>query len=624
MVPMNISSENSGRNFLSLQKLRDSSSPGYRLSHLFLLTYAVFIFLALWKYDRLLEPPYGEYAETIWTEASFLLSTNFDYFRLFFKEGQIEEGGVRSFSISIMPTLFAITTLAFGPPSTHALFHLLTIACYSIMLTYSLATLSRRVGVPLAIFIVASLFTTPCIQSHIEMLSIDPIMGVMLLGIAESLRTHRPLIGCLFAALAFFVKPSSAPATLALSITCMIGAYFERLQGPQRKSALLIGWMIATLLILTQVIAIKLAAHDAQIAVRTTFIGDPRVFIFLLVLLAPYYIPILLLVMASFVRLIFDRKEGPIRAHSMCQRIIRRNVARLRRAARHDQELMFSFLYVAILFASFFSFMFVPRYLLTITPFLCILVAEAIGRRGRLKTLGIILLFLLLINNVINTRGSFLIPLPKESIRDWGITERSMAYRDDLEGVIAAAKFLSDLASDEPIVAGKLMTQIGSSNDLGYVSHSLTGYTVLDKFSIGRWRHLSEMLTDRPASVIVVSITTTEYAFPPPSSTDEILFHDNHTRPLIIYRKRFNLMADPSAHETWIADLIRANKDPYIRSSVLLSSGLTGLTEADINRRVLLSRVGAEEKKKLSSIFARLGEPLMAELLLEPKFPAKH
>lgn len=583
---------------------------------------ALFFALVAWKHAALWYPPYNEYAETIWTEAAFLHESNFDYPQLVLGEAQIEEGGVRSYSISVVPSIIAGLVRLVGPERADLIYHLVVLACGAAMMAWTLLTLQRHLGLVPALLTSLVVFTTPVFSTQLEMMGIDLPMGASVVLAAHALKERALVAAALATMAAFLVKPSSAPATLCLAIVVflMLTLRVGRIRGHGKRGWLALGLVIAVGLV--QFVMLRFAARDAQTAHRDLFMG-PIISMLLWLFLCPYYFLLLPYVFFVQYRYFFWSRRNRSRPDRARRSWLGRARAMLRVGLRRQPEMVFAWFYAGIVLVSCLFFMFATRYLISISPFFALVIGDTWFRRARSRRLATFIVGLLLVNNAANAFGKFLIPLPPELMRNWCVPERSLEYRSDLESTIQGARFLREANLGEPIVAGKLFTQILASPLLGYADAPIAGYTVLDDFPLGKLRHLAHILDDKPASLIVVSVTTQEYRFPPPGPEDEILFTDDLYPPLVIYRKRFAAEPGGTEHEDWLRALIKENVSPYIRCSMLLTSGNAPIGEEYLRRRFEQSPLDPELKGRLAKLFDDLGDPVTARCLRDSVDRAK-
>lgn len=572
--------------------------------------FGVFVFLLAWKARQLDSPPYNEYVEAIWTEAVFLAETDFDYRRLFFEESQIEAGGVRSYSVCIMPSMMAVLIRSFSPRVSIILYHLFVLACASLVITWTYSRLRRHVPPVWALGATAGTFTIPLFNTQLEMLGLELPVTVGVLLVARFIDARRWVPAALASGLCFFLKPSAAPIIPATFAYMVLVLAVRRRPFRTADRSLYAGLITSAIVAFGVALAIRFGTRGAHI-VASEWWTAPLVTVFFWFLMSPYFFILIPILAIRALAIYFPNtkaRRGPIRTPI---RWLRRARGAFRVGSARRPDLVFAWLFTVFLLGASLLFLFTARYLVAALPMTAVILADAIvPRRGR-ATFGVVILALLLVHNVTGAGGALLLPLFPHDVRTWSFPERSLEYRSDHASTIAAARYLETAHTGEPVLVGKLFTHILSSPAFGFVSAPPIGYTVMDHYSLGRFRNLLHLLEDRPPSILIVSATTGEYRFPEPGPADEILYHDNLTPPLVIYRKRFP-PEEPAAHETFVRELLARNVNPFLSCSVVASTGNGELGEEELTRRIARAAINQDLRRWLATTFAQLGDPLAA------------
>lgn len=570
----------------------------------------VFVFLLAWKARQLDSPPYNEYVEAIWTEAVFLAETDFDYQRLFFEESQIEAGGVRSYSVCIMPSLMAVLIRSFSPRVSILLYHLFVLACASLVITWTYFRLRRHVPPVWALGATAGTFTIPLFNTQLEMLGLELPVTVGVLLAASFIDARRWVPAALASGICFFLKPSAAPIIPATCAYMVLVLAVRRRPFRTAERSLYAGLVTSLLVAFGVAQAIRFGTRGAHI-VASEWWTAPLVSVFFWFLMSPYFF-ILMPILAVRAAAIYFPKTRLRRGLLMTPiRWLRRAWSVLRVGIARRPDLVFAWIFTASLLGASLLFLFTARYLVAALPMTAVILADAIvPRRGR-ATFGVVILAILLVHNVTGAGGAWLLPLFPHDVRTWSFPERSLEYRSDHASTIAAARYLEAANTGEPLLVGKLFTHILSSPAFGFVAQPPAGYTVMDHYSLGRFRNVLYLLEDRPPSILIVSATTGEYQFPEPGPADEVLYRDNLSPPLVIYRKRFP-PENPGAHETFVRELLSRNVNPFLSCSVVASTGNAELGEEELARRIARAAISQDLRRWLATAFTQIGDPRAA------------
>jgi hypothetical protein len=571
------------------------------------------LILAVSKYPVLGNPPYNEYAETLWTEATFLAETGFDLPRLF-REPQIEEGGVRAYSHTLPPIFIAALLRTVGPTPTFVLYRLLTLGMAAAVMLWTVAVIARRFGFPRAVLVSAAVYTFAFFVAGLEMLSLEFPLSIMIVAAVAAFSRRHFVLAAALALLAFGMKATALPPTASL-LVCLVAWLWSTPHAPRAETMKTrIGIVALAVVLFLQWRILAYAARDAQVGYRNLLIA-PIVLPRMVFYLSPYLVPVVAMLVLGeggwWTRWVL-RNRGQILSRAR----------RLVRVACHRQpELLVAAVYVTAIFASFSVAMYLPRYLISVAPFLAILLADLFYRRLDHR-LGYAVLGLILFYNAFNVHGWWMPSIPNSFLgpSSWISMERSLEYRQDLQSTRQLCQFLASSPQHEPILAGKLMTHLLSSRYFGYVNQPLAGYTVLDNFHLGRLRPALRILDDQPGTLLVISIPQGDYYLPDVQTSSiagELVWSDTLRPPLTVTRYRFASTATAADYQEFYRDIVRRNVDPYIRCSMLASCGYDDLGLAVLKRRFRQTSEPTRLMRWLADELESLDSPLSAQAIRE-------
>jgi len=577
---------------------------------------AAFLGIFVWKSWAIFLPPYNEYAETTWTESLYLAETDYDLESLW-RQPQIEEGGVRAYSISAMSWFVAALMRNVPPPLSFMLYRLAMFAAAGVIFCFIYLESCRRFGMLAALWVCVYAATLPHMSIHLEMLGIElPLTACVVIAAWLAVSRRYKTAGWVLMA-AFFVKLSAAAATLALAIGMLVDL---AAQPRSKRASIALALVVVVAIGCAQGLLFGWSAIGAQLVNRDT-LGGMLFTVLLWWLLCPYFF-LLLFALVAYAWLVPLLRSPHRWIHPLTT--VRAVTATLEQLARRDFVLLFGGVLIALVLVASPLLTFAARYLVMITPFFALLLGQAIfskpdRRRGSYAVMG----GLIMVNLAATHFGSvLLLPQIPGLERAWSVPERSHEYLDDLRSTMRAAKFLDTCDTGEPVLVGKLFTHILSSPAMGYSKHRIHGYTVLDAFALGKFDHALQMLEDRPPSVLVVSVTTGEYTFPPPAADDEVLYDDHQTPPLMIYRKKFGQQTPRDTYEAWYLRMMRLNSGAYIRCSLLATSKNDFLGADYLERRFRNASASPELKAWLAQVFREHQSPVSADAMqraLEPR-----
>lgn len=577
---------------------------------------ALFVGLLCWKWSCLWNPPYNEYAEAFWTEAAYLAETNFDFAALW-NQPQIAEGGVRAYVVSVLTALLALLIQCVPAPLSLVVVHLIELACAAAVMAWTLSVVQREFGALRSLLVCAAVFTMPYFSVHLEMLGMELPLTVGIIAVLAAYGTSRPVTAASLAAAAFFLKPTTLPLSAALAC-CLAGdVVFSSSSYKVAPRRVRLALAIVAISLAAQTVLLRRLAADAQ-TVHESFLTGVILSLILGTLCLPYLGPVLLFIVVQGLRNLRSAEGDPAgkKSAELPSQPRRQMFERCRGLLDERPGLALAASYLILALASMVLVMPAPRYFVALTPALALVLAEAAWRHNRASRTAAALLCLLLAHNLLNHAGRWLVPPPANTDlneRNLAFPERSFQYRRDLASAVLGLRLASELSPGEPVLAGKLATQMMASPRMGYVAQPPRGYTVLDHFSLGALRPAVEILADRPATLVVIGCHTSECRLPPPRPEDEILYDDELDPPLVIYRRTFGQGADRAVYEAFYRDLVEANPQPAIPYSVATAGGNNGRSQTDLRRRMARLDVAPELLQWLGQLFDELGSPAVAD-----------
>ncbi|MFO0946054.1 MAG: hypothetical protein U1D30_08920 [Planctomycetota bacterium] len=545
--------------------------PNRRL--LILIWLIVLASLCMFRGEPLTSPPYEDHALGIWNEANFLATHNFDYLRLRYSEKNIlEGGGVRSYMISVLPTLLALLIVVSPAPIIPIIvFHIVVYASASLIFTLMFAILYERTGGVVAMLASLATLTTPLYLVQTQMIGMEIIMTAAGFVGFVLLTRGRPVTAALFFLFAFFVKASGQIFTLAAIVF-----YFLQLLGMRPSGALFtrakgrLG-LIANSLALLLEIAAGLWADDP--AIRLSDLNWPSMLRFPQVMLwAPDVAAIfsLSLLLAPIAFLAWQVRH-------LAPRFKRANPLAIRRAilgqlVEEQAPVVFAFIFLSGLTLALNLYVVFPRYVVPGIPFVYILLSLAATLLSVPRAPLAALLALIVSVNLINHDGKWY-PSANAIARDefaywtwWHprmgvLTERSEEYIQDHDSIVRMMGFLENNYLSHPIITEQLLFDFYLLNPVcGYVLTPFPHVLPLNNFekAINDFKQTMTPIIAGQSDNFPVYIWSgkSRTLIPPPGPYTEILFQDNHpTLPYVLYRfKPEALPKDLAALEEWYLD----------------------------------------------------------------------
>lgn len=605
-------------------------------------TFAVlFALLVAWEREVLWFPPYEDQAVGLWTEADFLATSGFDYYQLRYGENHfISTGsGVRSYMISLLPTLIAILMRETSDPE-QAFFwaHLVTLACGAGIITL-LSSLLRGYRLPRLerLLIAGALVTTPLFRTQLELLGMDiPLAFFAMLSLVE-VQQERFVRAGVAGMLAFFMKATGNLITLGLLFYLALRIWTERTEssGNVRRH-------------LWRSLAVNLGFAVVQwalIAWGDTSVSTRREITWPAILQLPYAIywcPDVVVLLAVCAFAWFPELMN-------IWKVVRGNddAARVWLRGR-GPELIAWFVVLGIVAASS-VYIFIPRYFTVGVPLLWLIAGTCLSRwsmliehpagnarkpSGWLRRLAAVSFGIYIVFNLLNAEGMFFPDIEtvaqEEFRQDPGLherscpfSERSLEYRRDLASNRQGLAVLERESKGRPVLLPQPYYFLATKPRLGYVKQPLRAVnaTVFSD-TISAFRDL--VARESPGEVIIAWTGRSRVTVPPPANAKEILYEDELRTPLLIYSIDTSAIGGDSSQieewyldQTWPGDWLSMRA--IVRREFLKSSGRGQRASREIQYANREDPYLREDLRRLAGTMVRTKEP-WAELFDADRF----
>ena len=545
----------------------------------------VAVLIGVWDREVIDSPPYEDQAVGWWLEADFLADSGFDYYALLYEQEHYMsgQGGARSYMISVLPTLLALVmTTAPDVQTTIVVVHLFGFACAAAILLLMYGVLRPRVGMAMAVAAPLAMATTPLFHTQVKIVGMDVPLTVFSLLAAICVWKRRYVLAAAVSMVAFAMKATGGLVVMAtivfLGLRWLLGG--ARLSASERRR--LRRGLLAN--------ALALAAQTAIVAWGDTSVAIlwgsdwPNVWSLpYAVAWCPEVVAVFLITaaLALWCMVTALRHDAAGDSEAAARRVTARRAAidsvvpgdggpgvRLERFLRRDDVLVLSMIVVVGMLAASSLYIFIPRYFTSAMPFLFIAWATAWPRGRKWWPAGWVLLLGLSTLNVVNADGRFYPPIDRVAAglfeqtasiyaRSCPFTERSDEYLDDHRSNQAAIRLLESRYAESPIFACRPLLHYLREPRLGYVRR---GLQVVSAETFGsairgfvQWAQTGGKRGEWPIFVWSGEART---ILPAPQPTDEILYDDGMSPPLIVFRRRVpeQALQTAAAAETWFLD----------------------------------------------------------------------
>ena len=583
-------------------------------------------------------PPYVEQAFALWTEAAYLVETDFDYRRLRERERTTDEGGWRAYMYNAPATGIAALLCWFSPSDAFLAYRLFTIASAATILWAVFRVLQRRTDVATATLTCLALATVPLFSVQVEMLGVDlPMVAVASLCMLAVDR-GRYVQAALLTLLAFAMKNSAFLISAALCGYLALSLLLGRTRAKSTMAALRFGMCVSGLLCVLE-LALLFAGDNARTRMHFPRSSD----LYLWRASAPDVMLTMLfagVVTVAFYKLVV----GQIRQSEPALRVWHALGRGWTLVDETYGPLWFAWILSLLSMVLVLPVFFESRYLCL--PVVCLYLAmgllcsyRAVGISGASshfvlyrRAVVYCALSLLVCINAANQFGYFFPQLPLQMARGWGTLERSLEYRADHESNIRATRVLAGAAQRNPILVTDWFVHFVTVPQLGYVEHSLAPPDWENRFDAYDANLRAWLLDDSPAATLVHVYPQRSLTFPAlciaePGSGDELLYDDELRPSITIFRRTWSGSSNTSQGLRERLDAITADAvqlDPAARLLALGWADLacrwlaadTGRPNDDSLRGELLNRVRASRRQVPASFegmaLARLDHRLAA------------
>jgi Flp pilus assembly protein TadD len=499
--------------------------------------------LAIARWEIIDSPPYYDFALGLFTEANYLVETDFDYYRLRYFEKVGNDGGPRVYMISIAPTLLALLMkLVASTRVVLTIGHLATFASATALILGTFALLRPYAGVWPAAAGVALMATTPLVSTQFDMLGIDlPMTAAAVISILLATR-NRLLAANAAALLAFAIKPTGIIAAGGLLLHELGRVLAGGNSSPRRAR-----WRFASAAALTLgILLLELLAYRwSGLNQRLRELATGTGYLAAVLSLCPDQFAIA--VISALGTIVYVQRARRRKGESEPRETSLPSDSGLLLVA---WAMLGATVAAIVAYAGVYS----VRYLLLGIPFLFVIFTLTVLARLKARTLAAATAALVVFN-LANWNGYF---FPDVSVfpRHCSRLERSHEYLADHRSNIAAVRLLEECCQSDFIVAGFPFPYYLSYPRLGYVSTPLRGYSI-NPFWGDRFPSVARLFDGMPSRLVFIRVDNAPYALamanvPPPDGLDAILFDDNLKSPLVVYRKDTSRMAAEPDREEWL------------------------------------------------------------------------
>lgn len=479
-------------------------------------------------------PPYIEQAAGLWTEASYLVDTSFDYRRLW-REKHGDFNGPRAYMTSIAPTIVARLMKANDDPRfAFVAYRLLTLGLGALTLVCVYQIVVETIGAPAALLTSLVVATWPLFGVQLEILGIEiAMLAPVMLGILCAVN-DRYAAATALGLLAATVKVTGVSFNLAL-----VAFGLWQLLVVRRERGRWAALFVANTAIVLAVVAgsslsgqarplAGMAQYDRELAWNSC----PYLIVLSGVLLAAC-------VVGAAWRLLASARN---RGHE--------SAGVRKRSDGHDRRLTaieLSWLMIVVNLGLIALHPFEARYFTIVVPFCALILALGLFRGPLLRLVGWGVMCGALALCLANRNGALLRELPDREARQWGTLERSFEYRADQVKLQELVEFVE--RQSLPVLATGIFINYLHLPRLGYVRQGFKlpgSYYHFD----GVDDNIRALLLYRPATVLVVldghfaSLPFPGYG-PPAPKPYQLIYDDKGRPPHVVYRQRFDTGQPP-------------------------------------------------------------------------------
>lgn len=533
---------------------------------------ALFAAITIWRWEVIALPPNWGNAISLYLEANYLAESGFDYRRLRYDEKDHYHGGPRVYMTSIAPTLVALG-MALAPTTEAGLVihHLLGFAAGALLATVTLALLVPRIGWWPAGGCALALVTTPLVNVQIDIAGMDLMMSAVAIVVVALAVRGRLLAAGVASAIAFLLKATGLVLTTALIVFAALYLIAGSRAAASRPRFLWSALVFNAALLAVELAVIRwggtmdvLLDNLDQTIVRglqRLATADPGVLLVFLLAATLYG--------AQVARCAWTYR---------CAGGTEGFVGRMRRLVADQLHIngLATFCWIAFLglMASMFKVEVLPRYLTlgVVLVYLAFGAAMALGPRRRiLAAAGLCIVLVWNVGRLSETVfGGSGADRP-------GTAERNRLYLTTVRAEQDAMRWVEANCAEAPIVTGYPHSLFLALPRYGYVDRPLGGY-MLAGAEVPGFKAYPQLLADAPADAVFIHVGGMNWgqrpSVPPPQPDDEILYHDDLTPPLVVYRKHWDPdAADTEARRHWYLGWVLEQIELIDRAHALLSLG---------------------------------------------------
>jgi len=535
-------------------------------------------------------------AISLWREADYLATSNFDYYALRYKENDHNHNGPRAYMTSLAPTLVALMIRSGGDRETSLLLnHLMSIGFATLLVVAIIELLRPSFGTTIAALAAAAVVTMPLVTVQIDIVGMDLMMASATLVCLAALVRGRWWLATLAACGAYALKATGAIATVTVIAFVALNLWAGWSTMPRRERRSAIAVVLVGLLIFCA--EVYLVRWGGTMAALLENISEDRDGPLLQLIKIPAFSATLTAVLLTslalaswaLVRSLFTTRPD----HEDIGR-----TARWRKSLRPLLERWRVPFVVGVatvgMLISLTRVETIPRYLTLLAALAMPLLASILSLLGMRRGIIAGILAIICVGNLLGF-DSLLHPY-RDDPRLVYLYETSTDYRATLR---AEEKIFRRLASDYPtsvVVAPPPPSLYLARPNMGYVTKPMRGFDVVGT-EIPGWGNYYDLLRERPIGALYVYTGVVPSAeatrVPPPAEADEVLFAVEGPTPLIVYRKRWTTMPPPDREvaeflASWDGSDSLAN-----RFKVLTLAGLDDLARKELDDRLKTAEVPA-------------------------------
>ena len=421
-----------------------------------LLGFISFLFMAVFNFSCLENPPYWDDILGLHNQAVWLANNNFNVLKLSQTGGYLA-GGSHIYQFGIMPYFYAVLYALFSPKITHLIGHFFNMGCMALAfgVSYSLLRKFKINNYCAALWCVAALYE-PIIAGRVVALGQEcPLICATLLSI-YFLFNKKYRLGVFFIFIAMLCKMTAGILAITFVLWLILHIYFTQENRKERLKKYY-PYLIAGILL------ICFFLFDIFGGESELWVINHNIFISFFLRLKHHFLNLLI------IQFIVVCIMGLLTMYQISLMIKNKNMFWL------SEKNRFSFFLLILCGGFWMSYglcaLPLPRYSAFIVLPMYIFVA--INADFEKKHLSILLALILLTLGIVNINGAFYPRLKTWQLRSGDNLERSREFIDDLWANQGACKFLETKYFDRPIVAKWPYVQMLTIPKMGYVSKAL-------------------------------------------------------------------------------------------------------------------------------------------------------